>query len=167
MPRLFIAVWPPPEIVAVLRDLPRVEADGVRFTTEDRWHATLRFLGDVDLDTARAAIGRVRFARTTATVGPAVTRLGAGVVIAPVAGLDAVAATVRGATAAIGEPVDPRPFRGHLTLARQRRGDRCSLDGAPIRGTFPVDEIALVRSDLRSDGARYTTVATVGASSGG
>ena len=45
--RLFVAVWPPDDVIDVLADLPRPEVAGVRWTTRGQWHVTLRFLGHV------------------------------------------------------------------------------------------------------------------------
>ncbi|MDW3219103.1 MAG: RNA 2',3'-cyclic phosphodiesterase [Acidimicrobiales bacterium] len=163
MPRLFVAVWPPPAVVDVLAALPRQAAPGLRFTTAEQWHATVRFLGSCSETEARAALRQVRFAATAVRLGPTVERLGPGVVVAPVAGLETIAKVVREATASVGEPVDPRSFVGHITLARSKGDGPCSLDGVGVRGTFTVREIALVRSELHPDGARYTTVATVAA----
>ncbi|GJM38028.1 MAG: RNA 2',3'-cyclic phosphodiesterase [Acidimicrobiales bacterium] len=163
MPRLFVAVWPPPAVVDALTAPTRVDAPGLRFTTKDQWHATLRFLGSCAEADAIDALRGVRFETATVQLGPTIERLGSGLVVAPLAGLDAIATAVRQATAAVGEPVDPRPFVGHVTLARLKDGGPCSLDGAAVGGTFTVQEIALVRSDLHHDGARYTTVATVAA----
>jgi 2'-5' RNA ligase len=85
------------------------------------------------------------------------------VVVVPVRGLDAVAAAVVAATAGVGEPPDPRPFTGHVTIARLRLRHRpaCRVAGQPIADRFPVDELHLVRSELHPHGARYATVATV------
>ncbi|NIR41602.1 MAG: RNA 2',3'-cyclic phosphodiesterase, partial [Actinobacteria bacterium] len=55
MPRLFVAVWPPPSVVDLLARLPRREEPGVRWTTEAQWHVTLRFLGRADPADATAA----------------------------------------------------------------------------------------------------------------
>ena len=160
MPRLFIAAWPSAEILDLLSALPRVDEPGVRFTTADQWHLTLRFLGDVELDEATAALTSVEAEPATATVGPVVVPLGPRVIVAPVAGLDAIAAAVREATSAIGEPVDARPFAGHITLARARSPGSCRLIGTQVAGRFVVDEIALIESELHADGARYTTRAS-------
>ena len=44
MPRLFVAVWPPDDVLDRLAVLPRPEVDGLRWTDQDHWHVTLRFL---------------------------------------------------------------------------------------------------------------------------
>jgi 2'-5' RNA ligase len=158
--RLFVAAWPPPEVLDQLAELPRPDEPGVRWTTRDQWHVTLRFLGRADPDEAAAALGGVRAPEATATMGPRIGRLGRAVVVVPVAGLDEVAEAVRGATAEIGEPVDPRPFLGHVTLARVKNRGTCRLTGTAVSAEFPVTEVALVASELHADGARYTTLTT-------
>ena len=45
MPRLFIAVWPPPDVVEQVAALPRPPVAGLRWTEPEQWHVTLRFLG--------------------------------------------------------------------------------------------------------------------------
>jgi 2'-5' RNA ligase len=85
------------------------------------------------------------------------------VLVVPVAGLDALAAAVVAATAGLGRPPDDRPFRGHLTLARARRGASVrglagQLAGDEVAAAFPVREVRLVRSHLGPHGARYEDV---------
>jgi 2'-5' RNA ligase len=55
------------------------------------------------------------------------------------------------------DDADPRPFAGHLTLARVRGRARgpARLAGALIGASWPVEEIALMSSTLSSEGARY------------
>ena len=160
MARLFIAVWPPSEVVDLINTLERVEADGVRFTEPDQWHVTMRFFGEIDVSTASVALRSVQANSATAVLGPLVSRLGSDVIVAPASGLDRMAEAVRRATAAVGAPPDSRPFVGHLTLARTRQAESVSLIGATISGEFRVDELALVQSPRDNDGAGYETIAT-------
>ena len=160
MPRLFVAVWPPPEVVAELASLDRPEVSGVRWTSPEHWHVTLRFLGEAGLDVAVAALATVDARAVEAVLGPTVRRLGDAVVQVPVAGLDDLAAAVGEAFAEVGEPRPERRFHGHLTLARLKRTRRCPLLGVEVSATFPVTEVALVRSTTDRAGANYVTVAT-------
>ncbi len=91
-------------------------------------------------------------------LGPAVDRFGRRILHVPVAGLEAIAAGVVGATARLGQPPDDRPFHGHITLARV--ADRAKVDLRPLTGRaidaeWRVDAICLVESRLSPAGARY------------
>jgi 2'-5' RNA ligase len=143
--------------MAAIRGLGRPAVDGLRWTTEDQWHVTLRFLGQADVDAATRSLGVVVADRTVATMGPATERFGQATLHAPVAGIDAVAGAV-----ALAFGPEERPFHGHLTLARARprRGvDLRPLCGAPLAAEWPVDEVTLVASELHPKGARYEIVA--------
>jgi 2'-5' RNA ligase len=165
--RLFVAVWPPESLLQPLRELERPARPGLRWTTEDQWHVTVRFLGRIDA----IMQGRVQDALeqvaaeadpVDVTAGPAPRGLGRGVWVLPVDGLEALAARVALATGEIGQPPPARPFRGHITLARARRPDALAAlrSSAPARGAglsarWLATELTLVQSDLRPDGARY------------
>lgn len=163
--RLFVAVWPPAEVLDLVAALPRPGVVGLRWTSREQWHVTLRFLGRVE-DPAPVAEALARAAASvpgplTAVLGPATDRFGQRVLHVPVGGLEPLAAAVVAATSGYGEPPEDRPFHGHLTLARARdRVDLRPLCGVPISATWEVATVALVRSDLHPKGARYTDVAT-------
>ena len=142
--RLFVAAWPSVEVADALAGLPRPEAPGLRWTRPDQWHVTLRFLGEADPDEATAALDELAAAR---------------VVVAAVAGLDDLAASVVAATAGVGEPPEERAFTGHLTLARSKGPVPPGAVGTPVAGSFPVDEVCLVRSRTLTEGAAYETLA--------
>jgi 2'-5' RNA ligase len=124
--RLFVAVRPPEDVLAALAGLARPEHPGLRWSTRDQWHVTLRFLGDVDdPDPVAAALVAAPLAPTEAVVGPEVVALNPRVLCVPVAGLDDLAAAVAAADLpGVRRPPEDRPFRGHLTLARLGRGRR-------------------------------------------
>jgi RNA 2',3'-cyclic 3'-phosphodiesterase len=155
MRRLFVAVWPSPEVMAGLMSLPRPPEQGVRWVPPEQWHVTLRFLGDADPDDALAALSGASLPAATAELGPRVSRLGRAVVVVPVAGLDPLADAVRDVTAAVGEPPDPRGFTGHLTLARLRHRGACRLTGTAVAERFVAHEVALVASEPSSTGPVY------------
>jgi 2'-5' RNA ligase len=154
--RLFVAVQPPGDVLDLVAGLGRRERSGVRWTTRGQWHVTLRFLGEVD-DPAPviAALDAAPLSAATAVLGPEVAALGRGVLVVPVHGLDDLAAGVAAATGGFGEPVPDRPFRGHLTLARAKRGSVRALAGEPVAAEFAVGDVRLIRSRLDRDGARY------------
>jgi 2'-5' RNA ligase len=103
-------------------------------------------------------------AEVVAEAGPSLGRFGWRVLHIPVAGLESLAAAVVGATAAIGMPPEPRPFHGHLTLARSRGRGRPTVDllplaAVPFAARWPVEELTVVESVPGGGGSRYSVVA--------
>ncbi len=149
VPRLFVAVWPPDDLVRELAAMPRPDVDGLRWTRPERLHITLRFLGQCDETDATGALRHVSFAPATVTLGPTLRRLGRGVVMLPAGGVDDLAASVTEATAHIGQPPPNRRFTGHMTVARFRRdppSGRWPPEGLPtIDASFMASRLALVR----------------------
>jgi 2'-5' RNA ligase len=155
--RLFVAVWPPTEVVDALRRIARPEHPRLRWTTAEQWHVTLRFLGTTEPQAVEAALATVDLPVVTARLGPALTRLERGVLVAPVGGLDELAEVVVGATAELGRSSERRRFSGHLTMARSGSGTRvpAELAGVAIDAEWAVDDVTLVASHLHPHGARY------------
>ena len=161
MARLFLAVTPPDEVIEILRALPRKDQRGVRFVPPENWHATLRFLGDADIDAVCDAMDRATLPSALARVGPAIDMLGTHSVMAPVAGLEDLASAVVDATDGLGD-LEPRSgYRGHITVARVKRGAIVrKVVGMLCHAEFDVTEVALIESRLRPTGSHYTTLAT-------
>jgi 2'-5' RNA ligase len=159
MARLFVAAVPPAPVLDALAALRRPDEPGVRYTVRDQWHVTLRFLGSCEPDAAQDALHTLDAPAGEAVLGPRVARLGRSVIAVPVHGLDDLAAAVVGATADVGEPPDPRPFTGHLTMARLKGRAACGIAGEAVDLRFAVSEIHLVSSELGADRARYRSLA--------
>jgi 2'-5' RNA ligase len=159
--RLFVAVWPPDEVLDGVEELQRPVEAGGRWARRDQWHVTLRFLGDAEPDDVAGALSALRHPPVEAVVGPEVARLGRGVVQLPVSGLESLAEEVLELTRSLGRPPDDRPFRGHLTLARIAGKPPKGVLRQPFSARFAVDEVHLVASHLGGDAARYQTLATV------
>jgi RNA 2',3'-cyclic 3'-phosphodiesterase len=160
MARLFIAVWPPEDVLAVLSSLHRKDQQGVRFVRPENWHITLRFLGEADPDEVTEVLDRTTISRARARLGPAVDVLAERALIIPVGGLNELAENVTEASAGIGSAKRQR-FVGHLTVARVKpRVPMPRALGTLVSAEFDVDEIALVQSRLHPDGARYETIET-------
>jgi 2'-5' RNA ligase len=176
--RAFVALVPPPdaltELAAAVAALPQEPA--LRWSPPAQRHLTLAFLGEVDGPTDDEL--RTRLARAARRHPPVPLALAGGgrfgdrVLWTGVHGdreaLRRLAGTVRAAARRSGLPVDERPYRPHLTLARARppAPDLRPLAGA-LRGfagrPWTASEVHLVRSDLGAGpggGARHEVVAT-------
>ncbi|HVC71262.1 MAG TPA: RNA 2',3'-cyclic phosphodiesterase [Acidimicrobiales bacterium] len=170
--RLFVAVGLPPDTTALIRDLPRPDLASLRWTTEDQWHVTLRFLGEVEEPALVIdALKEVPESLSTAGVDQVEAVLGAAtawfrgrrILHVPVNGLDELARAVATATLPWGEGSEDPPFAGHLTLARvrQRATGPANLAGTLISAEWTVDDFALISSTLGAGGSRYAVVARV------
>lgn len=167
--RLFVGVWPPPEVVSILSSLERPPLDALRWTSPERWHVTVAFLGGVsdarlgEVQAALAAVAASATAAPEARLGPSTRRVGRSLLWVPVEGLEGLAGEVRGAMGALLPDAGlEEPFQGHLTLARARGRHvvPASLAGVPIEACWLAREVRLVRSKLGRYGARYTTLLT-------
>ena len=164
MARLFVAVWPPPEVVAVLSALDRPELPGVRWSTPAQWLVKLRPLGQVadrvvaplrelleaELDGAPAAACRL---------GPATRRLGGQWLGAPVHGLDDLAAVVFEATDQLVPVTHPQPFQADVVLARGRVPRE--LAGRPISASWTARSVALVADRSSPQATRYQDLTVI------
>jgi 2'-5' RNA ligase len=172
--RMFVAVMPPPEVVADLASYvePRAERDSpLRWSSQQNWHLTLAFMAAVaerDLDELVEQLAEVAGRRQ-----PFELRLqGAGSFPNPAQGkllwtgvagdtdqLEQLSASSRSAAVRAGVAVDGSTFRPHLTLARSNRPVELTrwlrvfdLYAGP---SWQVAEIALVQSQLAAGGSRY------------
>ena len=160
--RLFVAVWPPEEVVAALRAMDRPSAD-VRWCPEEQWHVTLRFLGSVDdVQPIVDALSTVELPASKVTVGPKTKHLGPTVLMLPVKGLDDLAHEVMDATEDLVPDTEHRPYRGHLTLARAHHKGQIprSLEGMAFDASWTPSTFALVQSHTKPTGSVYENLAT-------
>jgi RNA 2',3'-cyclic 3'-phosphodiesterase len=158
MARLFIAVWPPEEVIAELSALHRKDQRGVRFVPPENWHITLRFLGDARPDEVVDVLRGAELPSARARLGPAVDVIAERALVVPVDGLDTLARDVTKRTSKVGDPPRKR-FIGHLTLARLKSTvPMPRVLGELVSASFDVEEIALVESRLDPQGARYETI---------
>lgn len=167
--RLFIAVWPPEQVIAALESLDRPEKLGLRWTTPEQWHVTLRFLGSLEEEEEDALRDRLSGAAwhslgpRDVTAGPTLASIGRTVLGVPVSGLDdlAVAAEAVAGTEDAPSGVLRRVFHGHLTLARAKTPPALrGLAGQPFEASWHVGAVTLVHSTLHRAGARYEIVQT-------
>jgi RNA 2',3'-cyclic 3'-phosphodiesterase len=153
---------------------PRPEAFNLKWVSPKIIHITVRFFGDLDhkqVGKARAAIRSLDQAwdpprLSLGGIGafpnarrPQVVWLG---VEDPDGGLRDLAATVDRAIRVAGFGPADKPFVGHLTLARLRRGmpapglDELAGGLTPPGGPLTIGSITLFKSDLRPGGPVYT-----------
>lgn len=177
--RLFFAVWPPDEVrdrlwssLSGLRDA----TPGVRWVPRDRYHITLRFLGDVGeqmlprLVRAAAVLAGESPFRARVHGGGTFPRRGAprvywlGCTADPLVRMRTL---LDRALVREGIEVEGRNFTPHLTVGRTERRPgvpRSRRTTAPTRGAdvstdwFRVDAVHIVRSRLFPEGPRYANV---------
>ena len=184
MARGFVAVVPPRDVLDAVGklswraahrpselSLPRLV--GPRWTTREKWHLTLQFLGtSVDLDAAADALARVRAAPLQLRLGgvggfPSERR--ANVLWIGVRDgtrdLSAVASAVADAMTPVVGPPEARAFHPHLTLTRLTRPADLRLAVAASRGpvgpAWTADRLVLFESVTASSGAQYRVHADV------
>jgi 2'-5' RNA ligase len=162
MTRLFVAVWPPPAVVAVLAAFERAPLPGVRWSTPKQWMVKVRPLGHVDdrvvaplvdvLETELDGAPAVRCA-----LGPATRRLGGQWLGVPVAGLDDLAAVVFEVTEELVPVTHPQPFQADVVLARGRVPRE--LAGLPVSASWTARSVSLVADRSSPREARFEDVA--------
>ncbi len=183
MARAFIAVELAPAVHILLESLQtRLQSEignrWVRWVRPDGIHLTLKFLGDVDASRLKE-VSRALQAETPShprcdyTVGglgafPNASR--ARVIWVgledPEACLHRLHTGIEAAMARLGFREEPRDFHPHLTLGRVRDDigrEQALAIGRALTGQAPwkplasvSNEVCLVRSDLRPEGAVYT-----------
>ena len=156
MARAFIAVPLPESIRANLLELDRSQ-QGIRWSSPERWHITIRFFEDAAMGQLEQLFFQIEAQEAVGSLGPRVSRLGEQILIVPVGGLSVLADQVRDATAPQGSN-DQLPFVGHITLGRMKEAGSAELEGTAIEGVFRVDQLLLVESRIESGGHAHTVV---------
>lgn len=160
--RLFVALWPDAGVRAALaacRDACAWPARAAPVATP-KLHLTLHFIGDVAAERLPEIVQglRVPAQRFELVLERCVAWPGGLVVLQPSEtpeALLALHAACAGALRALELPVQRRPLRAHVTLARHASGARLAPP-APLR--WPIDGCCLVRSH-RADDGRYEVLA--------
>ena len=177
--RLFVGITPTAEALAhaagaLDRRVRQAAPDGpdriasttpdMRWVPEGRWHVTLAFLGEVDPDRVPALCARLDDVADAHAPLQELQLAGAGTFrgvlwlgVKPTARhspADRLARTVQREMRAAGMPVERRPWRAHLTIARWRpSSDRDAAAQRAVESlrdyagpAFDVHEIRLVHS---------------------
>lgn len=160
--RMFIALWPDPGVREALREWRDscVWPKSASPARTDQLHVTLHFLGSIPrvrLPELAGGLG-VRFAPFELEFGHPELWHGGIAVLAP----DAVPEPLLALHGAVGEalerlglPLEDRPYRPHVTLARRAGPALAPIQGPPIR--WQVDGYALMESKTGA-GAEYGIV---------
>jgi 2'-5' RNA ligase len=182
--RAFVGLDPPEDVATALAAWAREELavrEGVRALPAASLHITLAFLGNLDADSvagARAVVESIDPRRIALRLEPGVVgvpRRRPRILALEEAGgeIGGLQEEVEGKLVAAGLLAPPeRPFWPHLSVARVRRG---ALDGRhgrtviaglppPPRSAlagFDAVRVALYRSELRSEGASYSSLADI------
>jgi 2'-5' RNA ligase len=183
--RLFLGITAPPEWKAALTEWrrkiqPRFSDSFGHWTAESNLHLTLRFFGSVEETEVLAIAEKLQAvatasARLSVTPGPfgcfpnplrpRILWLGLKGDTDPLIQLESA---IRTATAQFGQPPENRAFHPHLTLARIKEARRHDLDllaammwrDLPIElSPWRVNQIELIRSDVKPKGSVYTKLA--------
>lgn len=165
MPRLYVAIELPGEIKAQLSGL-RTGILGARWVEAEKFHLTLRFIGDVDegvaqtIDAALRCVDAPRFSLTLKGVGHFRGHtLWVGVENCPL--LMSLQVQVEDALRKAGLPAEAGRYVPHVKLARLRRYGRSQLraflnDRALFCAEpFEVEKFSLIESLLLKQGAAY------------
>lgn len=172
--RAFLAAVPPEPVLDAIDDLVEgASRSGFRWTRRDQWHVTIQYFGKVaDSD---ALVGAV--AGAVAAVPSARVQLqGAGgfpsarrasvywLGLADAEPIGAVHAAVMEAAGSFLRARDIVPYRPHLTLARlpspkKLTAEVDALAGLALGPAWTVDEIVLMESETRREGAHYQQIA--------
>ena len=173
--RLFVAIYPPPEVIAkLLWSLQSHDLPEHRTVPAEQVHTTLYFIGDVPTKQLDATIESVQ--RATAgisafdlTVQRLITlgqrgqaRLIAAETDRPPELLEIHRQLVtRLARSPRRNPADR--FRPHLTLCRFKKPTKgIALDSPLDAESFRVQQVVLMKSTLRSDGAQHHEIVSCG-----
>jgi len=187
--RLFIAIELPPNVRSALKahiDQLRTAVPEARasWATEENLHLTLKFLGDTPLTKVEGLSQAAR--RAANVVGsfeiiigncgafpssgqPRVLWIG---VEDPSYSLTLLHQTLEDECAQAGFTREQQPYHPHLTIARLRKPQsarRLAQAHKEIgfdQQSVVVSHLALIRSELRSEGSRYTVIARHSFSSG-
>ncbi len=184
--RAFIAIELPAPILVEIdrieaRLKPQMPPDTLRWVKADSIHLTLKFLGQVPSDqlslitSALRAVAAAHAPFTLEVTGagcfpnlhrPRVVWVG---VEEGEHRLHALQRAVENAISPLGYPTEQREFTPHLTLGRLARdvrqtdqkkiGEAVQAAHVGSLGRWEVREVALIKSDLKPNGAEYTVLA--------
>ena len=176
--RSFIALPSSPDLnfrlIEIQRQLNEEQAN-VKWDTPDKFHITLKFLGDVDSEDIPELVDSLTIATSALSsfqlvydsigafpdlIHPKVIWAGARMS----EGLVTLQREVDSVCARLGYPKENRPFHPHITLGRVKGSTNLNRLTARVKSsifdptTIHCPEILLIKSDLHPAGSVYTTL---------
>lgn len=175
--RIFIGIFPPPEIqrtIAAIQSTFKVDNSLVRWESQNKFHITVKFLGDIAekrLDQLQAVLDAAAgtippFEITLLSVGcfpsvhsPKIVWIGSPPDDNP--DLIQCFGAVEEACAEVGFKKDERAFHPHITLGRVKGNISGNLIKTIENTTFeplkfPCTELLVMKSDLSPSGSTYS-----------
>lgn len=177
MIRTFIAISVPEQVKERISDLQRklkTRGGDVKWVRPKSMHLTLKFLGDVEesrIDTIAETVREAVITQKPFTISVS----GTGVFPHPGrprvlwVGVEQggetlihLAEKIDRSCAALGFKPEKRKFSAHLTLGRVKSGKRIDeilrdMQAAEFQGgSFPAEQIVVMKSELKPEGAQYT-----------
>ena len=156
MPVLFSALRPPDDVVEAVAVALGEPGDGLRWEPPERWHVTLAYYGQDDVETRGAWLGERLAGRPVVDV-----RLEKAATFPGVLWLTAAGRELTPLALDAGAGAEARPYVPHLTLARFPREE----PGLAARWTecfggftsrrWQAAEVALMTSERGPGGPRY------------
>ena len=175
--RLFLAINLPSSVVAAIDHdvVPlRAAAPAARWIPPEKWHLTVRFIGEQPLERVPAIRDAIDGATARHSEAPlAIGRVGAfpnfrrarivWIGVAPDPRLEMLHHDIESACVALGMEHEGRPFRPHVTLARVPSGvDEGTLRalsraarGVRYSEVIDATSVDLMATELVADGPRY------------
>ena len=182
--RLFVALFPPPAVVERLDEVIRplraeFPAGAIRWTACEQVHLTLNFIGSVEharvpeFERALANVIQESFELRAAGLGcfpdarrPKILWAGLSGELEP---LQSLKKSLDAALGLLGWTPEAREFHPHLTIGRVQRLAESEVQaladfiaGSKLSefGTWRAHQFDLMRSELRSDGAKYSVLSS-------
>ena len=181
--RTFVACELPGEVrsaIGQIQEVLRQHRLRLKWVRPENIHLTLQFLGDVSAQRIEAIAGGIEKAvqghcplmLSAKGVGAFPSLRRARVIWVGIGGqveqLKQLQASVAGGLTDVGFPKEKRAFKGHLTIARVKHAietrqltEALSAHAGFETAAFGVDQVAVMRSQLRPDGPVYTRLKTI------
>ena len=161
--RLFVAIELSDEVKdALMECIDNIKVQGGKgnFTRKENLHITLAFLGETErLRSAKACLDLVAFPQFDISLGKqGQFRDILWVGVEKSHQLTALAEKMRNYLRSAGFDIDPKPFKAHITVAREFSGDESAL-ALPATNSMKVKSINLMSSERKNGRLVYTCIA--------